>query len=121
MNKLVDYKDVLECLEYAIKAGWTLEEFKDHVENWQDFVEVDEWHSVDEELPTQEGCCTWVAFADGTVDEDSWTGKRGEEAQWATGEKFVESGWWSWCDDHENRITHWKAQTTPRHPKEFNV
>ena len=36
MNKLVDYKDVLECLEHAIKAGWTLEEFKDSAKNWQE-------------------------------------------------------------------------------------
>lgn len=117
MAKLVDVKDVIDCLKIGIKAGWTLKEFLESVENdWHDFVEIDDWKSVDEELPTEEMLGTWVCFADGIVEEDVWTGKRGEEGIWASGERFTESGWYTYCDDHENRITHWKKQTTPKPP-----
>ena len=117
MAKLVDVKDVIDCLEIGIKAGWTLEEFAESVKNdWRDFVEIDDWKSVDDELPAEEMLNTWVCFADGMVEEDTWTGKRGEEGIWANGERFTESGWYTYCDDHANRITHWKKQTTPKPP-----
>lgn len=117
MAKLVDMKDVIECLEIGIKAGWTLEEFAENVDEWRDFVEIDDWKSVDDELPTEEMLNTWICFADGAVEEDTWTGKRGEEGIWASGERFTESGWYTNCrDDHANRITHWKKQTTPKPP-----
>ena len=117
MAKLVDVKDVIDCLEIGIKAGWTLEEFAESVKNdWRDFVEIDDWKSVDDELPAEEMLNTWICFADGTVEEDTWTGKRGEEGIWASGERFTESGWYTYCDDHECRITHWKKQTTPKPP-----
>jgi hypothetical protein len=116
MAKLVDMRDVIECLEIGIKAGWTLKEFAENVDEWRDFVEIDDWKSVDEELPTEEMLNTWICFADGTVEEDTWTGKRGEEGIWASGERFTESGWYTYCDDHECRITHWKKQATPKPP-----
>ena len=50
MAKLVDVKDVIDCLKIGIKAGWTLEEFAESVKNdWRDFVEIDDWKSVDDE------------------------------------------------------------------------
>lgn len=117
MAKLVDMRDVIDCLKIGIKAGWTLEEFAESVKNdWRDFVEIDDWKSVDDELPAEEMLNTWICFADGTVEEDTWAGKRGEEGIWASGERFTESGWYTYCDDHECRITHWKKQTTPKPP-----
>ena len=50
MAKLVDVKDVIDCLKIGIKTGWTLEEFAESVKNdWRDFVEIDDWKSVDDE------------------------------------------------------------------------
>ena len=117
MAKLVDMRDVIECLEIGIKAEWSLKEFLEVVKNeWRDFVEIDNWKSVDEELPAEEMLNTWICFADGTVEEDTWTSKRGEEGVWADGGHFTESGWYTYCDDHECKITHWKKQTTPKPP-----
>ena len=62
MAKLVDVKDVIDCFEIGIKAGWTLEEFAESVKNdWRDFVEIDDWKSVDEELPAEEMLNTWIS------------------------------------------------------------
>lgn len=53
MAKLVDYQDVKDCIDLAIKHGCTLEEFRDHVEQWDDFVDGYRWISVDEKLPDE--------------------------------------------------------------------
>ena len=118
MAKLVDYKDVLECIDLAIKYGWTLEEFKASVNGWMDFVETDDWHSVDEELPTNENA-TWICHENGAINYDLWNGDRGMTGMLVDGEEFEMSGWWGDSDDRENRITHWKRVTTPIPPHEY--
>jgi len=125
MAKLVDYKDVLECIDLAIKYGWTLEEFKESVKGWKDFIETDEWHSVDEELPTNENAtricenATWICHENGAIHYDLWNGDRGADGMYADGEEFEMSGWWGSSDDRENRITHWKRVTKPIPPAEY--
>ena len=53
MAKLVDYQDVKDCIDLAIKRGYTLEEFRGSVELWDDFVDGYRWISVDERLPDE--------------------------------------------------------------------
>lgn len=53
MAKLVDYQDVKDCIDLAIKHGLTLKQFRGHVELWDDFVDGYRWISVDERLPDE--------------------------------------------------------------------
>lgn len=70
MAKCVDYQDVKDCIDYAIRGGYTLADFRAQVELWNDFVDAYRWISVDERLPEEhdsifaryEGTEKWNAF-----------------------------------------------------------
>lgn len=38
MSKMVDFEDVKLCVDLAIKQGYTLKAFREHMNEWDDFV-----------------------------------------------------------------------------------
>lgn len=40
MSKLVDIEDAKKCADIAIKWGWSLPEFRENMDEWEDFVEL---------------------------------------------------------------------------------
>lgn len=40
VSRLVDFEDVKECVKIGIKHGWSLEEFLESMDLWDDFVEL---------------------------------------------------------------------------------
>ena len=62
MSKCVDYEDVKMCVELAIKSGMSLEQFREHMDLWTDFVEGRRWIPCSDRPPEdlEEVNVTWV-------------------------------------------------------------
>lgn len=45
MARCVDFEDVKTCVDIGIRNGWTLEDFRDSMEEWDDFVDAYAWRT----------------------------------------------------------------------------
>jgi hypothetical protein len=67
MSKCVDYEDVKMCVELAIKSGMPLEQFREHMDLWTDFVEGQRWIPCSERLPKDDDYKPFSYYEDGVV------------------------------------------------------
>ena len=63
-HKCVDFTDVRDCVKLGISYGWTLEEFLESMDLWEDFVEGIRYIPADKK-PEKEG--TYLVTMDGEI------------------------------------------------------
>lgn len=117
MSKCVDFEDVKVIVELGIKNGWTLQDFRENMDLWDDFVEGYRWRLCSEEMPKCEqevlictekkivgknsyidNIITPAIYEDGTLLEkdSSWRWEDIDYEGWDEEEDcgIIPEGWW---------------------------
>lgn len=65
MAKCVDFEDVKECVKYGITHGWSLQDFLESMDEWEDFAEGYKWHDAEMDPPEvdEDGCSDYVLLS----------------------------------------------------------
>lgn len=126
MARCVDFEDLKTCVDQCIKIGWTLEDFRVSLEEWDDFIDAYSWRT--EGIPEEhdsifakfKGTEKWSRHMHAKCSDQHEVTIEFPDGRRITKRTTTQDGeWWidPWMTDRGARVIAWRPLSEAYDPK----